>query len=270
VILAIVEHSGGTVERASLAALAMGRQLATMLGVPLSAVAFGPGAASALAALGPAGVGRAWAVEAPLPEGYAPAAWARCAGQLAGAVGAQVVVAAGTGRGNEVMAHVAAQLGLPMAANCVEVGSVEPFVVIRQRWGGSVLEEARLDASMRCLTVAENTQVADAEPAAADRGPVPVESFAPTNPEAYQRVRVARHVPRESAGIPLAGARVVVGGGRGVGSAAGFGPLDELAALLGGAVGVSRVVTSAGWRPHAEQVGQTGTRSAAWRCRSGR
>ena len=62
--------------------------------------------------------------------------------------------------------------------------------------------------------------------------------------------------------ISLADARVVVGGGRGVGSAEGFAQLDELAALLGGTVGVSRVVTSAGWRPHAQQVGQTGTRIA--------
>jgi electron transfer flavoprotein alpha subunit len=53
---------------------------------------------------------------------------------------------------------------------------------------------------------------------------------------------------------------VVVGGGRGVGSEEGFAPLDELAQLLGAAVGVSRAVTSAGWRPHAQQVGQTGTR----------
>jgi electron transfer flavoprotein alpha subunit len=53
---------------------------------------------------------------------------------------------------------------------------------------------------------------------------------------------------------------VVVGGGRGVGSAAGFAPLEELASLLGGVVGVSRVVTSEGWRPHTQQVGQTGTK----------
>jgi electron transfer flavoprotein alpha subunit len=53
---------------------------------------------------------------------------------------------------------------------------------------------------------------------------------------------------------------VVVGGGRGVGSAEGFAALDELAQLLGAAVGVSRAVTSLGWRPHNQQVGQTGTR----------
>jgi electron transfer flavoprotein alpha subunit len=61
-------------------------------------------------------------------------------------------------------------------------------------------------------------------------------------------------------GASLATARVVVGGGRGVGSADGFAGLEELAELLGGVVGVSRVVTSEGWRPHSMQVGQTGTK----------
>ena len=55
---------------------------------------------------------------------------------------------------------------------------------------------------------------------------------------------------------------MVVGGGRGVGSAEGFAELEELAGLLGGAVGGSRVVTSAGWRPHSDQIGQTGLRIA--------
>jgi electron transfer flavoprotein alpha subunit len=54
----------------------------------------------------------------------------------------------------------------------------------------------------------------------------------------------------------------VVGAGRGAGSADGFGEVLELAELLGGSLGVSRVVTSLGWRPHHEQVGQTGTRIA--------
>ncbi len=60
--------------------------------------------------------------------------------------------------------------------------------------------------------------------------------------------------------MSLATARVVVGGGRGVGGPEGFAALEELAGLLGGVVGVSRVVTSQGWRPHRQQVGQTGTK----------
>ena len=62
--------------------------------------------------------------------------------------------------------------------------------------------------------------------------------------------------------VELAEAKIVVSGGRGLGSPAAFAMLDELAGLLGAAVGVSRVATSLGWRPHAQQVGQTGTRVA--------
>jgi electron transfer flavoprotein alpha subunit len=62
--------------------------------------------------------------------------------------------------------------------------------------------------------------------------------------------------------VRLDTARVVVGGGRGVGSKEGFEILEELANLLGGAVGGSRVVTNLGWRPHSDQVGQTGARIA--------
>jgi electron transfer flavoprotein alpha subunit len=73
------------------------------------------------------------------------------------------------------------------------------------------------------------------------------------------RVRAAVSAGRDG-GVSLATARVVVGGGRGVGGPDGFAPLEELASLLGGVVGVSRVVTSQGWRPHTQQVGQTGTK----------
>ncbi|MGH3425655.1 MAG: electron transfer flavoprotein subunit alpha/FixB family protein, partial [Nocardioidaceae bacterium] len=75
------------------------------------------------------------------------------------------------------------------------------------------------------------------------------------------RGRVVRTEQTEGDGTSaLTSARVVVGAGRGVGSAEGFGDLLELTALLDGSLGVSRVVTSLGWRPHTEQVGQTGSR----------
>ena len=87
-----------------------------------------------------------------------------------------------------------------------------------------------------------------------------VESFSPALDEADLAVRVSEHVDTVTSGISLAEAKVVVSGGRGVGSAEGFAILEELAGELDAAVGCSRVVTSAGWRPHTDQVGQTGTK----------
>jgi electron transfer flavoprotein alpha subunit len=89
-----------------------------------------------------------------------------------------------------------------------------------------------------------------------------VTEFSPTLEPEDLRVRVIDHVDPDRNKISLADAGVVIGGGRGVGSAEVFGTLEEIASLLGGTVGCSRAVTSLGWRPHSDQVGQTGTRIA--------
>ena len=90
----------------------------------------------------------------------------------------------------------------------------------------------------------------------------PVAAFSPELTDDDLRVAVARRLEPDRTGVSLADARVVVGGGRGVGSPEAFSELEELAGLLGAAVGVSRVVTSQGWRPHSMQIGQTGMRIA--------
>jgi electron transfer flavoprotein alpha subunit len=93
-------------------------------------------------------------------------------------------------------------------------------------------------------------------------GSATVEAFTPELSDADLVVQVKERVGVATGGVSLADARVVVTGGRGVGSAEGFAPIEDLAALLGGAVGCSRAVTIAGWRPHTDQVGQTGTKIA--------
>jgi electron transfer flavoprotein alpha subunit len=174
---------------------------------------------------------------------YAPAVWAA---ELAGR-SFDVLVGPGSDRGNEVIAHVAAQLDLPFAANVTEVRGDE---LTRQRWGGTLLEEARIHAGRKLLTAAPFAFAASNSLLQAET----------VRPDVAGSAHVVETVSTSTGGISLADAKVVVSGGRGVGSAEGFAILEELAALLDGAVGCSRVVTSAGWRPHTDQVGQTGTK----------
>jgi electron transfer flavoprotein alpha subunit len=157
-----------------------------------------------------------------------------------------------------VLAHLGAITGLPMAANCLTAarGDGGQWQLTRQRWAGSLTEDAVLDGDPALLTVATDAVA----PAPAETpAELAVAPFRPSLADGDLTVRATVSAER-GGGVSLATARVVVGGGRGVGGPDGFGPLEELAGLLGGALGVSRVVTSQGWRPHRQQVGQTGTR----------
>jgi electron transfer flavoprotein alpha subunit len=188
---------------------------------------------------------------------FAPDAIAAVLQAAADEIGAAAVLAAGSERGNEVMARLAARSGLPFAANCVAATPGNPVPLSRLRWGGSLLEEALLHSSRPLLTVAPHT-------VAIEDGPEPatleVERYLAKLGDRDRLVRVSEHVAPSHGGVSLASAKVIVSGGRGVGSKEGFAIIEELAGLLGAAVGCSRAVTSAGWRPHSDQVGQTGTK----------
>ena len=186
---------------------------------------------------------------------FAPDAVAAALAQAADELNVSAVFAAGTERGNEVMARLAARTSLPFAANCMSATPGNPVSVARLRWGGSLLEEAHLHSSRPLITVAPHTVPADS-------GPAPDEIVAKPPAESDMVVRVSDHVAPASGGVSLTTAKVIVSGGRGVGSKEGFAIIEELAGLLGAAVGCSRAVTSAGWRPHTDQVGQTGTKVA--------
>ena len=254
-ILVYVDHDRGELSELCLQALALGQRLADG-DEPVHALMVG---ASALEAAGTLAAYRVSTVHLAVHDAltdYAPVASARAAADLLTRLAPRAVVAIGDQRGNEVMAHLGAITDLPVAADCTEITLGDPTQVIRARWGGNLIEHGLLHATTPLLTLVPHTIRADAP----GDGVGQVEQFTPELTDADLLVRVVDRVAESHGGISLTDAKVIVSGGRGVGSAEGFSLLEDLAGLLGGAIGASRVVTAAGWRPHDEQVGQTGTK----------
>ena len=256
-VLCLIElGDGGAPADASLRALTLARTLAESAGGEVAAVLFAAPDQVPAAELAVFGVRDIYAMRA--GDAYAPAAWARGLAELAVCAAAAGVVAAATDRGSEVLAHLGAITGQPVAASCIAARWTSPGLceLVRHRWAGSLLEDAALEATLTLLTVASDAVAAEPAPGPAQPQ---VREFCPDLADADLAVRATESAERRS-GVSLATARVVVGGGRGVGGPDGFAVLEELAAMLGGTLGVSRVVTSQGWRPHRQQVGQTGTK----------
>lgn len=253
--LVLIEHDRGEAPETALQAVSLARSL----DLDVEPVLIGHGADRLVPGIAGLGAERVHLVHHELLTDFAPEAWGEAIAQLLVSTGCGVALATGTDRGNEVMAHVAAILEEPMVANVTRATPGETWRITRIRWGGSLLEEVELEAGTRLFTVAPHSWPA---PDPVTEGPEPsIERFEPTLGEESVRSRVVDRVTL-SAGISLATAPVVVSGGRGVGSAEGFASLEQLAEMLGGVVGCSRVATNNGWRPHTDQVGQTGTRIA--------
>ena len=257
-VLVVVEHDRGQMAVASLEALAFAGGIASQLGVAVEALLIGANAEALADECAAHGASTVRHVADPSLTDYGPDAYGAAVAAAAGALSPAAIVASGSDRGNEVLAFAAAELDLPFVANCVDVKTAEDWEMTRVQWGGSLNEEAHLTSSMPILSVAPHA-VDAAEPIAG--AAATVQTLDVSLPESATASMIQDRIVL-SEGVTLATAPVVVGGGRGVGSAEGFEVLEALAAKLGGVVGCSRAVTNNGWRPHSDQVGQTGTRIA--------
>ena len=257
-VLVLVEHDGGTMAAATHEAFAFAADLAGQTSTDVAALLIGAESAALADECAAHGASTVHVVDDAALTDYGPDAWASVLVAAVGQLEPSAVVACGTDRGNEVLAAAAADLDLAFVSNCLTVKAADEWEMTRVQWGGSLNEDARLASSMPILSVAPHA-VDAAEPVAG--ATATTQSLTVDLPESATTTMIQDRVVL-SEGVTLATAPVVVGGGRGVGSAEGFAVLDELAVELGGVVGCSRAVTNNGWRPHSDQVGQTGTRIA--------
>ena len=254
-ILVLIDHDRGDLDQLSLRALTAARKL----GQDVEAIVIGKEGAALAGIVGEYGAKVLHVANHANLTDYTPMASGRALKDLVEKLKPAAVLAAGSPRGNEQLAHLAAFLDLPMAAECSEITLGSPHHVLRARWAGNLIESANVHSDLLIASVLAFST----EPESVNGGAATVAEFEPAlEPQDYAVKVLSRDAGESKGGVTLVDAKVIVSGGRGVGGPDGFGQIEELANLLGGAVGCSRVVTSSGWRPHAEQVGQTGTKVA--------
>jgi electron transfer flavoprotein alpha subunit len=254
-ILFLAEFAASAPARSALELATGAAELATQSGGSAVGLAYGPGAADGAGALGSHGAARVVVLgDDDRPAiGYAAAAvaTARDAGALA-------VLAPATPNGRDLAAALVGSLHVPafgpVRAARLADGVLETEQATLQ---GSVITTSRpADGAPTpsIVLVLANTFT----PSEAAGGAAEVAPAAPAEESAFSKATVAESHPAEAKVVNLEEATVIVAGGRGVGGEEGFGPLRELAASLGGAVGASRAAADAGWIPYQLQIGQTG------------
>jgi len=250
-VLVLAEHTAdGEVKKVTLELLTAARGL----GEP-SVVWTGPGAEAAQPRLAEYGAAKVYAADSADFAGYVVAPAAELLAQLVSEKSPTAVLVAGTTEGKEIAGRLAVKTGSGVLTDAVSVTAGDGGPVAEQpNFGGAITVHSTVRAGTPIVALRPNAVSAEPSPGAAS-----VEAVAFTASDAAKAAKVTERVVAEKGERPeLSEAQIVVSGGRGTGSADGFGIIEQLADALGAAVGASRAVVDAGWYPHAFQVGQTG------------
>ena len=250
-ILMVVEHANGKASKSTYEMVTCARELGRE--GPLTALVLGSGTATVANEVGLLVDQVLVADHADLAQ-YDPEVWSAAVAQIASEGEANTVLISGSRSGREYSPRVAVKLDAPLLEDVVSVTSKEGTTSAeRYTYLARVTENVATDAPVVVITPKQ------AAFTAAVPGTQVAEQFDVDLTLPQRRVQITGKSLEKTSRISLAEAEIVVAGGRGVGSAEGFHTLVEgLADALGAAVGATRAIVDAGWRPYFEQVGQTG------------
>ncbi len=246
-ILVLVEHTGADVKKVSFELLTLARKF----GEP-AAVWTGPGAEEGRERLAEFGAAKVYVAAGEEFDDYVAAPKAELLASLVADKSPGAVLVAGTAEAREVAARLAVKTSSGLLTDAIDIG--EGLVAEQSIFGGAIVVQSKVRSGTPIIAVRPNAITAEAAPAAAEIEPVSVQIS-----DAAKSARITERVVEERGDRPeLTEASIVVSGGRGVGKTENMALIEELADLLGGAVGASRAVVDAGWYPQQFQVGQTG------------
>ncbi len=251
--LIFAEQRDGKFKKSSLETVRAARGISDRLGASCVALVAGSGVEAIAGQLGPYGAQRVIAVDQPDLAQHSGTAVAKVIAEVARQEGATLLFLAASAMGKDLAPSVAVRLEAGLASDCVALSvEGEDLVATRPVFAGKALLDVKVKTAVKVYTLRPNVFTASAgtETAAVERRTIPLagEDFG-------SRVTATR----VGSGRPdVTEADIIVSGGRGLKGPEHFALIEGLADVLGAAVGASRAVVDAGWRPHGEQVGQTG------------
>ena len=249
-IFVITEQHDGAFRKVTFETVSEGRRLADGLNTDLTTVVMGSGVENITGELEKYGADKILVADDPVLAEYTTDAYTNVLANIIKPLDPELIIIGASTQGKDLAARLAARLDAGMAMECVAIRLENSGLVFtRPMFGGKVLADVEIEGTPKIaavrpnvMSIAESPKAASVEKADVRAGDVAT-SVIETKAEAGDKVELTE-------------ADIIVSGGRGTGGD--YAVIEELAALFGGAVGASRSAVDEGWRPHSDQVGQTG------------
>lgn len=253
-ILVFAEHRDGAFRKPALETTSAAVKLAAEHGLTVSVLVAGSGVGELAAGLAKYGVNEILAADDAKLTAYGAGAYSKVLADAVRSEGASLVMMAASTVGKELAPMVAARLGVGLAADVTEIGfSNGKLTAKRPVYAGKGFVNLQFNGAVQVASIRPNTY-----PVNETGGAAGVKNIAVSLGDNDLRSVVKEIKIKESKRPELTEASVIVSGGRGMAGPENYVVIETLADLLGAAVGASRAAVDAGWRPHSDQVGQTG------------
>lgn len=253
-ILAFVESRENKIKNSGFETASTALKLANELGAEIEVLLIGSDLSSAAAELGAYGIKKVLTVEDPRLEKYSTTAYSKLVSEAAKARGADVIILSASAMGKDISPRLSAKLEAGLVADCTEIkADGGNITATRPVYAGKAFIDVRVTSPVKIFTLRPNVfKAVKVEGVSAETEKIEI----PLTDSDFS-VQV-KEVVVSNEKLDVTEADVVVSGGRGLKGPENFYLVEDLAKVLGGAAGASRAIVDAGWRPHSDQVGQTG------------
>jgi len=250
-ILVFIEQRSGEIKKSSLEAVSAAKSISEELGSTVEAIIIGNNIKE-INTLGKYGVKNVTHIMNKDLENYSTSAYSKLLSQHAIDISADAIFISNSAMGKDLAPFVAVNLNAGISVDCTKLSASKGNIIAtRPIYAGKAFIDVQLVSVKKVFTLRPN--VFEIQPLSNDKTEIVIEQI-----DAVDLRSKVVEIVKSSEKLDVAEADIIVSGGRGLKDAENFSMIEELAEILGAATGASRAVVDAGWRPHSEQVGQTG------------